>query len=227
MPAAGPQRTIRSFVLRQGRITRAQQSAFASLMPRYGLDPAQVPFDFAAIFGRDAHRTLEIGFGNGENLLALARAYPDEDFIGIEVHRPGIGYLLRALDAEKITNLRVICANAVDVLTKCVPDTSLDTVLLYFPDPWPKKRHHKRRLMQTEFAALVARKLKIGGLFHLATDWPNYAAHMLAVLSASPDFTAIEEAGYAPQSPSRLPTKFERRGLKLGHPVSDLVFVRR
>ncbi len=132
-----------------------------------------------------------------------------------------------ALEAGKITNVRVLRADAVDVLAKCIPDISLDAVLLYFPDPWPKKRHHKRRLIQPKFAALVARKLKTGGRFHLATDWPDYAAHMLAVLSASPDFTAAEEASYVPQSPDRPPTKFERRGLKLGNPVTDLIFVRR
>ncbi len=208
-------------------MTPAQSHALDALLPRYGLDVSQSPFDFQNTFGRNTKRTLEIGFGNGENLLALARTHPDEDFLGIEVHRPGIGHLLMALDAEKITNVRVICADAVEVLSKCVPDTSLDTVLLYFPDPWPKKRHHKRRLIQPEFAALVARKLKTGGLLQLATDWPDYAAHMLAVLSASPDFTAADEAGYAPQSPARVLTKFERRGIKLGHPVTDLVCVRR
>ncbi|MGA9852217.1 MAG: tRNA (guanosine(46)-N7)-methyltransferase TrmB [Gammaproteobacteria bacterium] len=222
-----PGRSIRSFVRREGRMTPAQSRALDELLPRYGLSIAQALFDFRQIFGRDARRTLEIGFGNGDTLLALTRAHPDEDFLGIEVHRPGIGRLLMALEAEKITNVRLVCADAMEVLTRCAPEASLDTVLLYFPDPWPKKRHHKRRLVQPEFVSLVARKLKIGGLFQLATDWPDYAEHMLAVLSASPDFTTTAEVGYALQPPTRSLTKFERRGLKLGHPVRDLVFKRR
>lgn len=228
MPAAGPQRTIRSFVLRQGRITRGQRTAFIRLMPRYGLDPAHGAFDFTSSFGRAARRTLEIGFGNGEALLALARAQPGEDFIGIEVHRPGIGRLLLALDAEQLANVRVVCADAVEVLQRCVPDASLDAVLLFFPDPWPKKRHHKRRLVQAEFIALLAQKLKSGGRLQLATDWPDYAAQMLAVLNNSPAFSnCAADGGYAPRPAQRPPTKFERRGVALGHPVRDLAFVRR
>ncbi|HKS94197.1 MAG TPA: tRNA (guanosine(46)-N7)-methyltransferase TrmB, partial [Gammaproteobacteria bacterium] len=228
MPAAGPQRTIRSFVLRQGRITRGQRTAFIRLMPRYGLDPAHGAFDFTSSFSRAARRTLEIGFGNGEMLLALARAQPGEDFIGIEVHRPGIGRLLLALDAEQLANVRVVCADAVEVLQRCVPDASLDAVLLFFPDPWPKKRHHKRRLVQAEFIALLAQKLKSGGRLQLATDWPDYAAQMLAVLNNSPAFSnCAADGGYAPRPAQRPPTKFERRGVALGHPVRDLAFVRR
>ncbi|MGH8363385.1 MAG: tRNA (guanosine(46)-N7)-methyltransferase TrmB [Gammaproteobacteria bacterium] len=229
LPALPPRgRGIRSFVLRQGRITRGQRSAFIRLMPRYGLDPAHGAFDFTSTFDREARRTLEIGFGNGEALLVLARAHPEEDFLGVEVHRPGIGRLLLALEAEQLSNVRVICADAVDVLQRCVPDASLDAVLIYFPDPWPKKRHHKRRLVQTEFAALVARKLKTGGRFNLATDWPDYAEQMLAVLSACPDLVnTAGDDGYAPRPPQRPLTKFEHRGLKLGHPVRDLVFARR
>ncbi|MDE2070639.1 MAG: tRNA (guanosine(46)-N7)-methyltransferase TrmB [Gammaproteobacteria bacterium] len=228
MPAAGPQRTIRSFVLRQGRITRGQRTAFARLMPHYGLDPAHGAFDFTSTFGREARRTLEIGFGNGEALLTLARAHPEEDFLGIEVHRPGIGRLLPALDAEQLTNVRVVCADAVEVLQRCVPDASLDAALLFFPDPWPKKRHHKRRLVQAEFIALLAPKLKSGGRLQLATDWPDYAAQMLAVLNSAPAFSnCAADAGYAPRPAQRPPTKFERRGVALGHPVRDLEFVRR
>jgi len=228
MPPIEHPRAIRSFVLRQSRITAAQQRALQTLLPRYGLDPEPGRFDFPLIFGRDAHRTLEIGFGNGATLLALAGAHPDQDFLGIEVHRPGIGRLLLALEAERLVNVRVVCADALEVLTHCVPDTSLDAVLAYFPDPWPKKRHHKRRLVQPEFAALVARKLKSGGQLQLATDWPDYAAHMLAVLSASPDFVnSVASDGYAPRPTERPLTKFEHRGLKLGHAVRDLVFVKR
>ncbi|MGB9429557.1 MAG: tRNA (guanosine(46)-N7)-methyltransferase TrmB [Gammaproteobacteria bacterium] len=221
-----PQR-VRSFVLRQGRITLAQRRALSGLLPRYGLDAAGGVFNFTDIFGRDAKRTLEIGFGNGDTLLELARAYPDEDFLGIEVHRPGVGRLLNRLADGQLANVRVVCADAVDVLSRCMPDASLDCVVLYFPDPWPKQRHHKRRLVQPEFVGLVARKLKADGRFRLATDWPDYAAHMLAVLSASQDFTRVATDDDAPPPAVRVLTKFERRGMQLGHPVHDLVFVRR
>ena len=221
-------RRIRSFVRRQSRATQAQRRALQTLLPKYGLDPEQGRFDFAAIFGREARRTLEIGFGNGENLLALARTHVDEDFLGVEVHRPGVGRLLLALEAEKLGNLRIVCADALEVLNRCVADASLDAVLIFFPDPWPKKRHHKRRLLQPEFTALLARKLKPGGRLHLATDWPDYAEHMLAVLSASPAFTNLAgDGGYMPRPEERSLTKFESRGLKLGHPVRDLIFLRR
>ena len=228
MQAVAHPRSIRSFVLRQSRITPAQERALRELLPKYALDPGPGMFDFQAHFNRNARRTLEIGFGNGDTLLELARAHPEEDFLGIEVHRPGIGRLLKALAAEKLTNVRVICADAVEVLNHCVPDASLDGLLVYFPDPWPKKRHHKRRLVQAEFVSLVARKLKSGGQLQLATDWPDYAAHMLAVLSASPEFhNCAADRGYAPRPAQRLLTKFEGRGLKLGHAVRDLVFLRR
>lgn len=220
-------RSIRSFVRRQGRITRAQQAALAGLMPRYGLDPAQGRFDLAAIFGRNARRTLEIGFGNGGSLLALASEHPDEDFIGIEVHRPGVGRLLMDLESHKLANVRVVCGDAVEVLAHCLPDASLDAVLVYFPDPWPKKRHRKRRLVQPEFVAQIALKLKRGGGLQLATDWPDYAEHMLAVLSAHPDLVNTHGTGYAARAPERPLTRFENRGLRLGHPVHDLVFVKR
>lgn len=226
-PPCGHPRTIRSFVLRQSRITPAQQNALAAWLPRYGLDPAQGTFDFTAIFGRDAPRTLEIGFGTGDTLLALAATHPEQDFLGIEVHRPGVGRLLMNLAARQLTNVRVVCNDAVEVLAHCVPDTSLDAVLVYFPDPWPKKRHHKRRLLQPEFAALVAQKLKSGGRLQLATDWQDYAEHMLAVLSASPDFIAAGNCETAQRPAERPLTRFESRGLKLGHAVHDLVFVKR
>lgn len=213
---------------REGRLTPAQSRALDELLPRYGLDPNDGRFDFARIFGRDARRTLEIGCGNGDTLSALALRYPDEDFIGIEVHRPGVGHLLNALAREHLPNVRVVCADAVDVLQRCVEDESLDAVLLYFPDPWPKKRHHKRRIVQPEFVGCVARKLKHGGRFQLATDWPEYAGHMLAVLNACADFSnAAADGTYVPRPDERPITKFERRGLKRGHPVRDMVFLRR
>jgi tRNA (guanine-N7-)-methyltransferase len=222
------QRTIRSFVLRQGRLTPAQQHALDSLLPKYGLDPASGTLDLEEAFGRHARHTLEIGFGNGDTLAQLARQHPQEDFLGIEVHRPGIGRLLMTLELEHMTNVRVLCADAVDVLTRCIPEESLDVLLVYFPDPWPKKRHHKRRLVQTEFAALMARKLKTGGRLQLATDWPEYATQMLSVLSASPDLANTGNGGgYSGRPATRPLTKFERRGISLGHPVFDLSFVKR
>ena len=227
MQSLESRRAIRSFVLRQGRLTPAQQHALESLLPKYGLDPAAGTFDLPRIFGRNVRRTLEIGFGNGATLAELARQHPHEDFLGIEVHRPGVGRLLMTLGLEQITNVRVACADAVEVLTRCLPDDCLDALLLYFPDPWPKKRHHKRRLVQPEFAALAARKLKTGGQLQLATDWPEYAAHILTVLSASPDLSnAAAGGGYALRPPARPLTKFERRGIGLGHPVFDLSFIK-
>jgi len=208
-------------------MTPAQRRALETLLPRYGLHTASVPWDFVRLFERDAPRTLEIGFGNGETLLALAQAHADQDFIGIEVHRPGVGYLLNRLASENLTNVRVICDDALEVLTRCVPDASLDTLLLYFPDPWPKKRHHKRRLVQPEFVALLAYKLKNGGLFRAATDWTEYAEQMSALLSSSADFISTTTDGAVPQTLARPLTKFEQRGLRLGHPVFDLAFRRR
>lgn len=213
---------------REGRLTPAQRRAVDALLPKYGLDPAQGAFDFTRIFGRNTKRTLEIGFGNGETLAELARIHSEEDFLGVEVHRPGVGRLLMTLEAESLKNVRVICADAVEVLGRCVPDASLDAVLVYFPDPWPKQRHHKRRLLQPEFVALVACKLKSGGSFLLATDWPDYAEYMLAVLAQSSDFiNAAPSDGDVPRPTERPLTKFERRGLRLGHPVRELIFVRR
>ncbi|HEX5339707.1 MAG TPA: tRNA (guanosine(46)-N7)-methyltransferase TrmB [Gammaproteobacteria bacterium] len=209
-------------------MTPAQSRALDELLPHYGLQSEAGEFDFPRIFGRDAQRTLEIGFGNGDTLLELAQLHPDRDFIGIEVHRPGIGRLLNALAHAALDNVRVVCVDAVQILDRCVPDASLDAVLLYFPDPWPKKRHHKRRIVQPEFATLVAHKLKPGGSFQLATDWPDYAEHMLEVLSACPDFSNLAGSGAYVARPAERPlTRFERRGLKRGHPVHDLAFARR
>jgi tRNA (guanine-N7-)-methyltransferase len=222
-----PHRPIRSFVRREGRLTDAQQRALNELWPRYGVPPGETPIDFGALFGRDAPVHLEIGFGNGEALAAMADAHPENDYLGIEVHRPGVGALLRRLASDGIANVRVISADAREVLEQRIPDSSLSAVYLFFPDPWHKKRHHKRRLVQTEFVELLRRKLKPGGLLHFATDWEDYARHMLAVLSNAEGFQNTAGQGqFAPRPETRTLTKFERRGRKLGHGVWDLVFRR-
>ncbi|HEV2322287.1 MAG TPA: tRNA (guanosine(46)-N7)-methyltransferase TrmB, partial [Gammaproteobacteria bacterium] len=201
-------------------MTAAQQRALEELLPKYGVPEG--PLDLAALFGRDARRTLEIGFGSGDTLLELAQRHPDEDFLGVEVHRPGVGRLLLNLETAGIRNLRLACEDAVQLLTARLPADSLDAVLIYFPDPWPKKRHHKRRLLQPEFATLVTQKLKTGGRLHFATDWEDYAQQALEVLSAAPSLrNAATEGGYLPRPAQRPPTRFERRGLKLGHAVFD------
>ena len=222
--AAPHRRPIRSFVARAGRMTVAQERAWRELWPRYGLAETDETLDLDAVFGRPAARTLEIGFGNGESLVALAQAHPDEDFLGIEVHRPGVGHLMLRAESLGLGNIRVACRDAVEVLSRQVPDTSLDTVLLYFPDPWPKKRHHKRRIVQPAFVELVARKLKPGGRFRLATDWQNYAEQMLAVAGGCALLENEFDAGYAPRPDSRPLTRFETRGQRLGHEVWDLCF---
>jgi tRNA (guanine-N7-)-methyltransferase len=223
-----PRRTIRSFVQRAGRITGAQERALEQLWPRFGIDFSPIPLDFDSIFGRSAPRTLEIGIGDGETLLALAALHPERDFLGVEVHRPGVGHCLLGIESGGLTNVRLIAQDAVEVLERQLPDRSLDEVLLYFPDPWPKKRHHKRRIVQPAFAELLATRLKPGGSFRLATDWAPYAEHMLEVLRASPAFTNASPAGdYVPRPASRPLTKFERRGERLGHEVFDLEFRRK
>lgn len=221
------QRRIRSFTLRQGRLTAAQGKALDSLWPLYGLEADQI-LDTRAIFGRDAPIVIEIGFGNGETLAHMAAAAPDTNFVGIEVHGPGVGQLLWRLQQKGLDNVRVYRADAVEILTRQVADVSLDGVHVFFPDPWPKKRHHKRRLINPDFMRLVVRKLKQGGIFHAATDWENYAQHMLAVLEACEELenTGMEN-GYAPRPDHRPLTKFESRGQRLGHGVWDLIFTRR
>jgi len=219
-------RTIHSFVRREGRITRAQEQALTRLWPRYGLK-ADASLDFDACFRRQAPRTLEIGFGNGDTLAGMADQELAMDFIGVEVHRPGIGHLLLELERREIDNIRIICADAVAVLKNCLPDASLDRVLLFFPDPWPKKRHHKRRIVQPDFIDLLARKLRAGGILHMATDWEDYAQHMLEVMAGTASFG--NQAGPCSTSPRpdyRPVTKFEQRGLRLGHRVCDLLFER-
>ncbi len=219
---------IRSFVRRGGRVTGAQQRALAGLWPRFGVEYAPAPLDLDALFGRTAPCILEVGFGNGETLVELATRRPEADFIGIEVHPPGVGRCLLGIESRALTNVRVVAHDAVEVLAQMIPDGSLDELLLYFPDPWPKKRHHKRRIVQPGFAALVARKLVPGGAWRLATDWAPYAAHMLEVLAAAPDFVnAAPAGGFVARPASRPETKFERRGQRLGHDVFDLEFRRR
>ena len=205
-------------------MTVAQERAWRELWPRFGLADTDEALDLDATFGRAAARTLEIGFGNGESLVALAQAHPDDDFLGIEVHRPGVGHLMLRAESLELTNIRVACRDAVEVLSRQLPDASLDAVLLYFPDPWPKKRHHKRRIVQPAFVALVASKLKPGGRFRLATDWQNYAEQMLAVVGDCAMLENEFDAGYAPRPDSRPLTRFESRGQRLGHEVWDLCF---
>lgn len=218
-------RAIRSFVRRAGRITEAQERALSLLWPKYGIDFNTRPADLDAIFSRRAPRVLEIGFGNGENLAALAQAHPEQDYLGIEVHRPGVGRLLLSADAAGLSNARVICHDAVEVLASQLPIHALDEVLILFPDPWPKKRHHKRRLIQPPFVELVASRLKSGGILRLATDWEPYAVQMLEVLSACPALENLHAADRQVESVERrIPTRFEKRGQRLGHEIWDFAF---
>ena len=221
-----PQRHIRSFVLRQGRVSNAQRRALDVLLPRFGIPYADSPYDFDAAFGRSAPRFLEIGFGMGETTARIAAAHPQNDYIGVEVHTPGVGALLREIEAQQLTNIRIIQHDAVEVVARMISATSLSGIHLFFPDPWPKKRHHKRRLLQSPFVHLLASRLQSGGYVHVATDWEEYAAEILNVCSAEPALvnTAAE---FAPRPAYRPQTKFESRGVKLGHGVWDIVFVRR
>jgi len=219
-------RAIRSFVLRQGRVTAAQQRALDELLPRYGIPYAPLPLDLDRAFGRSAPRFLEIGFGMGETTAQIAVAHPQNDYLGIEVHSPGVGSLLKRIGELALTNIRIIQHDAVEVIEHMLAPGSLDGAHIFFPDPWPKKRHHKRRLVQPPFVALLASRLKVDGYVHLATDWFDYAEQMLAVLNAEP---ALENTGdgYSPRPAWRPQTKFESRGVKLGHGVWDIVFRKR
>lgn len=220
-------RRVRSFVLRQGRFTPAQQRAFDELWPRFGLDYAGEARDFDAVFGRHAPRVLEIGFGNGEALRFAAEHNPERDLIGIEVHAPGVGRLLNALADMDARNVRVYHHDAVEVLQHEIADATLDEIRIYFPDPWHKKRHHKRRLVNPGFAALLVRKLAPGGRLHLATDWQDYAEQMWDVLDATPGIANRAGArGCVARPPWRPQTHFETRGQKLGHGVWDLLYDR-
>jgi tRNA (guanine-N7-)-methyltransferase len=222
-------RPIRSFVMRAGRMTVGQARALEELWPRYGVEFSPQPLLLDQVFGRVAPCTLEIGFGNGEHLAALATAHPERDYLGIEVHRPGVGHLLMLAAANDLSNVRASTHDAVEVLRAQIAPESLDEVLVLFPDPWHKKRHHKRRLIQPPFVELVASRLRPGGVLKLATDWEEYALQMLEVLSAaSARFANLSPTGdWMPRPDERAPTRFEKRGARLGHGVWDLAFRRR
>lgn len=224
-PDGRPARPLRSFVLRTGRLGTGQQRALADLGPRYLLPFQPQPLDLDATFGRQAPRVLEIGFGMGDATAQVAAALPGTDFIGVEVHTPGVGALLKRIGEQGLTNLRLVQHDAVEVLAQMLPPASLAGVHIWFPDPWHKKRHHKRRLLQPGFVAQLVGHLAPGGYLHCATDWQPYAEQMLDVLAAEPGLRNTA-AGYAPRPDWRPLTKFEQRGLKLGHGVWDLVFRR-
>lgn len=222
---AAPHRAIKSFVLRQGRVTKAQEEALTNLWPVFGIEPSDTALDFPSLFGRVAPVTLEIGFGNGDSLAQMAAAAPERDFIGIEVHTPGVGHLLKLIGDQDLQNVRVMNTDAVEILQQRIPAHSLDRVQLFFPDPWHKKKHHKRRIVQLPFVSLLASRLQTGGVFHMATDWENYAEYMAEVMQTSPDFVNLaSQPPYSPRPDTRPLTKFENRGLKLGHGVWDLLY---
>lgn len=218
-------RRIRSFVKREGRLTLGQERAINELFPRYGLVLQDKLLNLDETFQRVAPRILEIGFGNGKSLSEMAANNPEQDYIGIEVHRPGVGSLLSQIEKLELSNLRVINDDGVEVLTQMIADNSLDAVYLFFADPWHKKRHHKRRIVQKEFVQLLRKKLKLGGVFHMATDWEHYAEHMMEVMNTSDGFenTAGKDQ-YLDRPDCRPLTKFEQRGQRLGHGVWDLIF---
>lgn len=217
-------RPLRSYVIRSGRQTVAQQEAIEKYWSRYVIEDHLTPLDAQTLFGRDAPLVLEIGFGMGDSLAEMALANPDKDYIGIEVHRAGVGKLINYIENGNITNLRMYCFDAVEILANCIPDGSLDLVQIFFPDPWHKKKHQKRRLIQTPFVLGLMRKLKPGGRIHLATDWEHYAEQMMEVLSGIDGLTNTAGEGKYAQNTGRPETKFERRGNRLGHGVWDLMF---
>lgn len=223
---AGRAGHIRSFVLRQGRVSNAQLRYLDDMMPKIGIPYAVAPLDLNAAFGRNAPHIFEIGFGMGETSARIAEANPQNDYIGVEVHTPGVGSLCKLIAEKNLTNQKIIQHDAVEVLRDMIEESSLDGVHIFFPDPWPKARHHKRRLIQPPLIATLASKLKQGGYIHCATDWENYAEQMLEVLSAEPLLQNTAD-GYAPRPAYRPLTKFEQRGLRLGHGVWDLVFTKK
>lgn len=219
---------MRSFVLRGGRLTDGQQRAMDELLPLYSVGTADTCLDFAELFGNRRPVILEIGFGNGDATWQMAQQHPAENFIGVEVHQPGVGHLLLKLEEQGIDNVRIACEDGVEFLRNRIADKSLEGFRLYFPDPWPKKRHHKRRIIQPAFVNLLAEKMAEGGIVHLATDWQNYAEHMLEVLQQNPAFENLSETGdYCTRPAWRPLTKYEKRGQRLGHGVYDLLFLRR
>jgi len=222
------QRPIRSFVLRAGRVTPAQERAWTEAWPTFGRDYDGTALDLDALFGRSAPRCLEIGFGAGEVIGALAKAHPETDYLGVEVHRAGVGRLLLRAQADRLANLRIMCHDAVEVLANSIADQSFDSILIFFPDPWHKKRHHKRRLIDASFVATLADKLRSQGVLRLATDWQAYAEQMLQVCNACSRLATLSTDGtYVPRPGFRPATRFERRGSRLGHGVWDLAYERR
>jgi len=212
---------------REGRLTDGQRRALEAMWPQFGIEPQQALLDLDEVFGRHAARIVEVGFGMGESLATMAALHPENDYLGIEVYRPGVGSLLRQVGENASTNVRVISEDAVVVLATMVPDNSVDRLQLFFPDPWHKKRHHKRRIVQPNFVELVRRKLKPGGIFHLATDWEGYARQMMAVMCVAPGYeNCAAQDAFSPRPESRPLTKFEQRGHRLGHGVWDLIFRR-
>lgn len=224
-----PHRQIRSYVLREGRLTPGQQRAFDTLWPQWGIDFQAQLLDLLQVFGNDNPVYLEIGFGNGESLAEMARCHPERNYLGVEVHGPGVGHLLLKLQEHGCSNVRAIRHDAVEVLDQMLVAASLQGVYLFFPDPWHKKRHHKRRILQPAFLDRLARVIRPGGFFHAATDWQNYAEQMMDVLSAE-SLRFENQAGpgnFTPRPAERPLTKFEQRGHRLGHGVWDLIFSRR
>jgi tRNA (guanine-N7-)-methyltransferase len=221
-------RPIRSYVIRGGRLTPGQQRALDDLYPRWGVPGGDAPLDFDELFGRAGDTVMEIGFGNGESTWRMAAAEPETNFLAVEVHPPGVGRLLLSLEAQGVGNVRVHLGDAVELLEQRIPDRSLAGLRIYFPDPWHKKRHHKRRLVQPPFVALLARKLRDGGLLHLATDWVPYAEHMHEVLEDEPLLVNCSSSGdWVPRPAWRPETKYEARGDRLGHETRDLLYERR
>lgn len=221
-------RQVRSFVLRAGRVTVGQERALKELWPRYGVDYSPAPLDLDAVFGRRAPRCLEIGFGTGEVIASLAAAHPEVDYLGIEVHRPGVGQLLLRAQRAGLSNLRVICHDAVEVLAAQLGANCCDEILVFFPDPWHKKRHHKRRLIEPGFVRRLGETLRPGGILRLATDWQEYAEQMLAVCNGEGQLASLDpRQDYAQRPAFRAPTRFERRGERLGHGVWDLAYAKR
>ena len=221
-------RTVRSFVKREGRLTKGQAAALENFWSQMGLNHQDGEIDCFQLFGNNNPITLEIGFGMGKSLVEMAKNAPETNFIGIEVHRPGVGACIATAQEEGVSNLKVYEHDAIEILADCIPNQSLTTVQLFFPDPWHKKKHHKRRIVQPEFVETIRQKLKVGGVFHMATDWENYAECMLEDMQSSPGYQNLSETDdYVPRPDSRPLTKFEQRGHRLGHGVWDLQFARK